>query len=48
MNVGDLVNMIQYPYWGLGMVLEIEGHNAKVQWFDGHCVWIMFEHMEKL
>ena len=53
MKIGDLVHASHYPYWGVGMVLEVGTLTYKddllIHWFDNNeIIWIMIESLEKL
>jgi len=40
MNIGDLVMMIKYQYWGIGIILAFdEDGTAFVRWADGRGGW---------
>ena len=52
MKVGDLVRMIQYHYWGLGIVLALDDTGTQkaafIRWTDGSDGWRYIEDLEKL
>jgi|TARA_R110002126_G_scaffold7686_3_gene37424 hypothetical protein len=55
MKVGDLIHVPRYPYWGMGVVVEVgsakeqEDCDLKIHWLDNNeVVWIMKEGLEKL
>ena len=51
MKVGDLVHVPRYPFWGMGIVLEIGSpqDGLLVHWLDNNEIaWIMKEGLEKL
>ena len=51
MKVGDLVHVPRYPYWGMGIVLEIGSpqDGLLVHWLDNNEItWIMKTGLEKL
>ena len=51
MQIGDLVHAPRYPYWGLGVVIEVgrPQDGLKIYWLDDNEVaWIIEESLEKL
>jgi len=51
MRIGDLVHVPRYPFWGMGVVIEVgrAQDGLKIHWFDNHEVlWVMNECLEKL
>ena len=51
MQVGDLVHVPRYPFWGMGVIIEIGTpvDGLLVHWLDNHEIaWIMKEGLEKL
>jgi len=51
MNVGDLIHCPRYPYWGMGVVLEIgrPQDGLLIHWFDDNeHMWIIEGSLEKL
>jgi len=54
MKVGDLVHAPRYPYWGMGMIVEVgTGEDVLIHWFG--CVetgtgydWHDIDYLEKL
>tara|TARA_B100000686_G_scaffold216592_1_gene223576 strand:+ start:592 stop:747 length:156 start_codon:yes stop_codon:yes gene_type:complete len=51
MKVGDLVHVPRYPFWGLGVVMEIGSpqDGLLIYWLDNHeKAWMMKEGLEKL
>ena len=51
MKVGDLVHAPRYPYWGMGVGIEVgrPQDGLKIHWLDDNEVaWIMKEGLEKL
>jgi len=51
MNIGDLVHVPRYPYWGMGIVLEIGSpqDGLLIHWLkDNEIAWIMKKGLEKL
>ena len=51
MRIGDLVHAPRYPFWGMGMVLEIGSpqDGLLVYWFNNtEIAWINKTGMEKL
>tara|TARA_B100000287_G_scaffold375942_1_gene376762 strand:- start:409 stop:585 length:177 start_codon:yes stop_codon:yes gene_type:complete len=49
MQIGDLVRMIQYHYWGLGIVVALDGEVAAfIRWADGRGGWRYIEDLEIL
>ena len=51
MKVGDLVHAPRYPFWGMGVVIEVgrPQDGLLIHWFDNHeKAWIMKEGLEKL
>ena len=52
MLIGDLVRMIQYHYWGLGIVLALDDTGTQkaafIRWADGSDGWRYIEDLEVL
>ena len=48
MQVGDLVHNPRYPYWGMGVVLEVNEIAVHVHWFNAEPEWHVKESLEKL
>ena len=51
MKVGDLVHAPRYPFWGMGVVIEVgrPQDGLKIHWFDDHeHMWIIEGSLEKL
>ena len=52
MQIGDLVRMIQYHYWGLGIVVALDETStqkaALIQWADSSKCWRYIEDLEIL
>ena len=51
MKVGDLVHVPRYPYWGMGVVVEVgrPQDGLLIYWFDDtDTTWLMKEGLEKL
>jgi len=51
MKVGDLVHNPRYPFWGIGVVIEIgrPQNGLLIHWFDTHEeTWIIEGSLEKL
>ena len=52
MQIGDLVRMIQYHYWGLGIVVALDSTGTQkaafIRWADGSDGWRYIEDLEVL
>jgi len=51
MQVGDLIHCPRYPYWGMGVVLEVgrPQDGLLIYWFDNNeTTWTMKVGLEKL
>ena len=47
MEIGDLVHVPRYPYWGMGVVVGKSTTEVQVHWLDNNeVVWIMKEGLE--